>query len=752
MNISGRVLFNPTSSAQVDDPTNIGIGQVPIIVQLAGNGSDGLGVVVLTDINGNYTVEDVDPGSYQIIEAWGAPNGTPSPASFSQAKTLTSVPQDPPYTAIATVPPTTNRINSLTPNTLFIQVKDTDITNQIFLDAPNCEHALALNNYVTIGNNLITSADNGCWGTLPNGTPVQTSPATQPYKVNYAFEYVQYQTGRPSDGQFSVCNTITNHNFGTWWNMSDHTTGDETGRMEIVNGNYPGQYIFKEAVTLKSNTNYVFSTWICNLDSQVGSILPKLQVNIETPDGTPIFSKNLLTDLVVTPIPTWNQVGTVFNSGTNTDLVVRFISEGGAADGNDFTIDDISLYELQPAPVTSFPKTVNLSAVLAGDDLQYTLTFTNSGPATINDVVFKDVLPKEVTIIPGTLRIDQVIADDKLIASGIPLGSFTAGKSVTITFSVQTNPKLTANTMIVNTGEISYTFLDAQNNTRSITLKSTAASTVILPTSCPICPTGATGANGIDGVMGPTGTIGPTGATGATGATGPTGAIGPVGVTGPTGATGATGPTGAAGANGINGSIGPTGPTGAIGPIGVTGPTGATGAMGPTGANGINGSIGPTGPTGPTGATGPIGPTGVCDCSPNIYAQLKLCNSLLCTSSGTLPMCFTLSSTPNLSLRDNAILLIPGYLYYISWSICYDQLEYNNNLYAGLTLNGHFIEESMNSVSFSTHHPQQSTLAGSALVEAQASNNLLSLFFSAYKAINICTASLKIMAIARLSV
>lgn len=81
------------------------------------------------------------------------------------------------------------------------------------------------------------------------------------------------------------------------------------------------------------------------------------------------------------------------------------------------------------------------------------------------------------------------------------------------------------------------------------------------------------------------------------------------------------------------------------------------------------------------------------------------------------------------------------YLYYISWSICYDQLEYTTSLYAGLALNGHLIEESISSVSFSIHHPQHSTLVGSALVQVRASNHALSLFFSAHKPINICTAS-----------
>lgn len=153
--------------------------------------------------------------------------------------------------------------------------------------------------------------------------------------------------------------------------------------------------------------------------------------------------------------------------------------------------------------------------------------------------------------------------------------------------------------------------------------------------------------------------------------------------------------------------------------------------------------------SGPAGATGA---TRVCDCTPSIYAELRLCNNLPCASSGTLPMCFTFSSLPTLPLQNNAILLPPGYVYYISWPICYDQLECTTHLYGGLVLNDHFIEESMCNVSCSSPHLQQSTLVGSALIEARTSHNALALFFSAHQAINVCTASLKIMTVGKLPI
>lgn len=47
---------------------------------------------------------------------------------------------------------------------------------------------------------------------------------------------------------------------GAWWRISDHTTGDETGRMMVVNGYNPGCIFFTSTVNVQPNTNYLFSS------------------------------------------------------------------------------------------------------------------------------------------------------------------------------------------------------------------------------------------------------------------------------------------------------------------------------------------------------------------------------------------------------------------------------------------------------------------------------------------------------------
>lgn len=92
---------------------------------------------------------------------------------------------------------------------------------------------------------------------------------------------------------------------------------------------------------------------------------------------------------------------------------------------------------------------------------------------------------------------------------------------------------------------------------------------------------------------------------------GPTGATGVTGATGITGATGDTGPTGVTGATGITGATGPVGATGPQGIQGIQGVVGATGPSGPVGATGIQGVAGATGIQGSTGATGATGVAGL---------------------------------------------------------------------------------------------------------------------------------------------
>lgn len=628
MNISGNVYFSPNN--QPDQMTTARpIANVPVALQDRGDTTvigtyTNTGIVALTNAIGVYTFTDVPPGDYRVVEAAGYTGTVSNPASWNNIQGITVTPQDPAISLVPNPPSEATRLTSLSPNTVFVTVVDTDITGVNFTDAPIEDQALAINNYVTVGPNLITAADSGTFGRLPNGTPVQTSNPTgsPPYNdFETTFNYVQYANRRPVDGEYSISNTIVNTNFGTWFNVSDHATGDETGRMMVVNGSNPGQEIFATQITVKPNTEYVFSTWILNVDSAPFEINPQLRATII---GDEVIYNRLLTDtLSRTSIPTWVQEGVRFNSGNNTTLTVAFISEGGAAGGNDYLIDDISVYELEPAPVTTNQKTASRILANPDDTIDYEIVFTNTSTQTLTNARFYDQLTQGLTFVPGSFAVNGVETSITDLITGYNIGDIAPDAVITINFRATVGADIRNGTVLTNTGYFTYNFINALGDTQTATSVSNRVETGILSTTCPVCPTGPIGPTGTRGIAGPTG---PTGERGVTGATGPVGPVGPIGLTGAIGPTGSIGLTGAIGPTGPTGSIGPTGATGLIGDRGPTGPQGARGIAGPigpignTGPTGPQGEIGPigltgstgaTGPTGPIGATGPIGPTGM---------------------------------------------------------------------------------------------------------------------------------------------
>ncbi|WP_053984712.1 DUF11 domain-containing protein [Niameybacter massiliensis] len=635
MNISGNVAFVPSGVPQVTSDSKA-VANIYMALQEKGDISvsgtfTGLGIITKTDSNGDFIFNNIPTGEYRVVEAAGYTVNTIND-EWNKATSITVTPQDPDVSVIDGVPSDTTNIMSLTPNTVYITVTTSDISDIQFIDSPVANIPLALNTYVTVGKNLIVEGGNGEFGLLPNGTSVQTSPPTAnpPYNnFETSFEYVQYGDRLPVDGEYSISNIIDNTNFAVWFNTADHSTGNETGRMMVVNGGHPDQSIFTTQVTVKANTDYVFSTWILNLDALTGYINPELRVIISGSED--IFNKLLTQNLGLTSIPTWKQVGAVFNSASNTVLTVSFISEGGPAYGNDYLIDDIRLEELEGTPVTDIQKNVNRVICEPGDKLTYTITFTNTSSQTLKEVLFVDPLSSDVNLQVDSVIVNNVQVNSPLLSEGIVLKDIGPKQSINIQFVVQVATNLKNGTTIYNTGTLKYTFIDMENNTRRVVVNTNEVNTTIINSTCPICPTGATGPRGEQGVTGATGPRGEQGVTGATGPRGEqgvTGATGSQGEKGSTGATGLQGEQGVTGATGSQGEQGVTGATGSQGEQGVTGATGSQGEQGVTGATGPQGEKGSTGVTGPqgekgstgvtgppgekgsTGATGPQGPTG----------------------------------------------------------------------------------------------------------------------------------------------
>lgn len=665
--VSGRLIFDVNRTILVTSSAS-GIANVPIVLQ---DTTTTRRINAITDANGSYTFINVPAGSYIVVEAYGDTTSNTS-GNFSDAiPGPTPVGNDPPLSFATNPPSIATNLDSITPNTLFVTVSTDNLIDQNFLDGPITYSPIEtiLDSTASISDiNLITIADDGLFGSFPAGTPANSRPATSPYSdvitgLNYSGPGENI-----TDGSYSITNILYPPSDYSWWVLSNKTTGDETGRFIPINGDNPGAVIFQQEVTVSPDTYYLFSTWIANLVNQLGFALPALGVQILAADGSTLYDETLGVQIPVqTTVPQWKEIGTLLNSGSNSIITVRFLSEGPAANGNDYAIDDVQLREVSLAAATLTPiKTVVPTNSYVGEVVTYTATFTNTTDFPLVNVFFSDTLPDTLEFIPGSVTVNNVanLNADPITGfyiSTLNNATLNANATVIITFNARvistpaTNP-------ILNSARISFDYTPVQGGlpngfdsnsanapltilpSADLSISKTALPTLVqvndlLTYTIQISNAGLDTADDVilsDQVplLNPlyrlsTDTIwadwNGTLALGSL-ASGDTITLYIQGTVNDTSnnflSNTASVSTSTYDPNATNNQttvtvgispsviIGPTGPTGPTGPAGPMGARGISGAIGVTGPTGVQGNIGPMGTRGIAGATGVTGPTG----------------------------------------------------------------------------------------------------------------------------------------------
>ncbi len=441
--ISGSVIFDRDRSLSISSQDS-GIAGIPVVLQ---NTVSGMRLVVLTDTNGNYSFINVADGSYRIVEAYGETGGVTSPGDFANA-VVGNIPEgvNPPVSAVSNPPTGTTNIDSLTPDTLFVTVAGNELTNQNFYNGPVIYtpiEAIIDECAIISGDNLINVADEGTFGTFPAGTSANTGAPTEPYPdVTPDFTYVLPNPAvfTPLDGEYTVQNIMNNSmsaEIGAWWRIADHTIGNETGRMMIVNGFNPGAVFFRDTIQVKPNTNYLFRSWILNLFRVNGYPNPELGVQILDENGGVLYSAILGALIPVnTNAPEWKEIGTVINSRNNTSLTVEFLSEGPEVVGNDYAIDDIAFNEIlirEFIPV----KTASTSTAFIGEEFQYTITLEDPCGNPLTNVFFQDMIPAGLSFVEGSVIVNGISQPQANPNTGFIVPDVPVQGSVTITFTVR---------------------------------------------------------------------------------------------------------------------------------------------------------------------------------------------------------------------------------------------------------------------------------------------------------------------------
>ncbi|MBN1040384.1 DUF11 domain-containing protein [Clostridium botulinum] len=233
---------------------------------------------------------------------------------------------------------------------------------------------------------------------------------------------------------------------GNWYNTSDHTTRNETGRYFLA-GAAGSAVIFTETMTVKTNTYYVFSDWVMNPVRVLGTIPSQLTIKVTGGSGQVLYQQSLLSIQPQTVLPIWNESSTLFNTGSNTSIKFEMLSTGAVGGGNDYIIDDLAIQEANVSTIMTSNKIVDKSFATIGDTLNYTVVLKNVGSSTIQNIIFSDTIPNGTSFISGTLKQDGVIVSGTSSASG----SFTIDSTTTpnITGIINTNSN-TVNTQINN--------------------------------------------------------------------------------------------------------------------------------------------------------------------------------------------------------------------------------------------------------------------------------------------------------------
>lgn len=143
-----------------------------------------------------------------------------------------------------------------------------------------------------------------------------------------------FNSPNTTEGQYFIGTSPRSWNAGLN-NCPDHTSG--SGNMMMVNGSpVADAIVWKQTVTVTSNTNYAFSTWIQSLLSQNPA---QLQFSINGKIlGAPINASGQSCN--------WNLFYSTWNSGSAATAEIAIVNKNTILAGNDFALDDISFAQV----------------------------------------------------------------------------------------------------------------------------------------------------------------------------------------------------------------------------------------------------------------------------------------------------------------------------------------------------------------------------------------------------------------------
>ena len=159
-----------------------------------------------------------------------------------------------------------------------------------------------------------------------------------PSNPGFQTDYI-YDPSSLGQGDYAVGTNPQNFN-RAFASIEDRTpTGD--GNMMVVDGSTTSdRNVWQQTIPVTPNTDYEFSAFAANV---VNTSPAELQFKInDNVVGSPL-------DLPLNN--DWNELTTIWNSGSNTSVTLGIVDNNIEAIGNDFALDDISSSVIPPTPV-----------------------------------------------------------------------------------------------------------------------------------------------------------------------------------------------------------------------------------------------------------------------------------------------------------------------------------------------------------------------------------------------------------------
>ena len=194
--------------------------------------------------------------------------------------------------------------------------------------------------------------------------------AASPLPVNVT-SYQYTSTACPSDGLYTMTSQ-TSACFGDTWHSvaQDHTPGDVSGNMMLINASYdPGDFFVQRVSGLCGGTTYEFAAWILNvLKARSASIRPNITFNIESTSGTVLGTYNT-GDIPESSSTDWKKYGLFFTTQAGTEeVIIRITNNAPGGIGNDLALDDITFRACGPSiTVESQPASPNNNLLCEGE-------------------------------------------------------------------------------------------------------------------------------------------------------------------------------------------------------------------------------------------------------------------------------------------------------------------------------------------------------------------------------------------------